>query len=256
MGLEEAGAATVRSPISGALCGCVSFRRQARSGAAEFAALLVAPRSRSASAHVCAAIPCTARKKGTMTLGALCSDSAAAPGAERVQQNEEDFIALLAQQNRSTERGARSRSQALRHPPMSIGTQCEVCAAETSQEPRSATAAELCLAVGAVPGGDAGMQGQVRNVCQVCRRVQIFPTPFCEPPGSPTMNSSHRLLHFCCLHSFFCFACWLSPAPDYSPAVTHAQQGWSFPLAASHAPCWRTALNPLSLLSADAPYGI
>lgn len=47
------------------------------------------------------------------------------------------------------------------------------------------------------------MQGQVLSVCQGCRRIQSFPTLFCEPPASLTMNGSHRLLHFCCLYSFF-----------------------------------------------------
>lgn len=69
-----------------------------------------------------------------MTLGALRSDSEAAPGAERAQHTRRILSLSSLSKTDLLSAGARSSSQALRHLPMSIGTQCEVCAAETSQE--------------------------------------------------------------------------------------------------------------------------
>lgn len=111
-----------------------------------------APAPPPASAHVCAAIPCTAQKMGTMALGALRSHPAAAPGAERVQRTRRILLLSSLSKTDLLTGGARGCFQALRHLPTCIGTQCEVCAAQTSQETPEPRLQSCAWQIGAVPG--------------------------------------------------------------------------------------------------------
>lgn len=93
------------------------------------------------------------------------------------------------------------------------------------------------------------MQGQVLSVCQVCRRIQRFPTLLCEPPGSLTTNNSHWLLRFCCLHAFFAL---LAGCPRHRGEFGRCP--WSQPSSDSHTS--RPELPTSSLtcsLSEDSP---
>lgn len=151
VGLEAAGAATVRSAIKGALCGCVSFCKQESCGAAPFAALLAVPCPR------CPRTPPSQRPRvrchpmhspedGDNGVRSPTLTPGGGSWSRTRATHQEDFIALLAQQNRSSDRGStRPLPSTETSPHVHRDAVRGVCCTDITRNPR-ATAAELCLA--------------------------------------------------------------------------------------------------------------